>query len=177
MTGVPLTDQQRAEILDDIRETAGSTDGSVRRIAARHHVGMGSVRRIADAAGIGDAWESGSQRTAAANAQKAVHLTQRRLELQSGLIDDAEDLREKLFGNVVHLNVVRRSDEPGMSYEVVEETVLPAGPQEWRVTMGAITSAVGRTVELARLDAEQAGGEGEGAAALRAIAEALGRQG
>ena len=177
MAGAPLTDQQRADILADIQATAGTADGSVRKIAARHGVGMGSVRRIADAAGCGDAWESGSQRTAAANGQKREHLAQRRLELQSGLIDDAEHLRAKLFDKVTHLNVVRQSAGPGESYEIVEQTVLDAGPQDWRATMGAIAQAAGRIAELARLDAEANAGEGEGAKALRAIADGVGRQG
>lgn len=157
MAAPPLTDQQRADILADIRDTAGTTDGSVRRIAARHGVGMGSVRRIAEEAGLKHAWRDGAYRTEAANTAKAAHLAERRNQLQADLLDDVEELRERLLGDVVHLNVVKRSDAPGMSYEVVEQTVLPAGPEHWRATMGAITTAAGRAIELARAEAENSG--------------------
>jgi hypothetical protein len=157
VAGPPLTDQQRADIIADIRETAGTTDGSVRRIAARHHVGMGTVQRVAQQNGLALAWRDGAWRTAEANAANAVHLSERRGQLQADLLDDVEELRERLLGDVIHLNVVRESIGPGASMERVEQTKLPAGPSDWRATMGAIASAVGRSVELARLDAETTG--------------------
>ncbi|WP_372662970.1 hypothetical protein [Amycolatopsis kentuckyensis] len=41
--------------------------------------------------------------------------------------------------------------------EEVKQTVLDAGPADWRATMGAIGTAAQQTVNLARLDAETAG--------------------
>lgn len=151
----PLPREVRDAVAADIRATAGTTDGSVRRIAARHGVGMGTVRRIAADYGLADAWRDGAARTEAANAQRAAHLAERRNQLQADLLDDAEELRERLLAEVVHLNVVK---EPGpMGGERVEHTELPAGPRDWQSTMAAISAAVKTSVELARLEAENSG--------------------
>ncbi|GLW91792.1 hypothetical protein [Actinokineospora globicatena] len=151
----PLDDAVRDAIIADIRETAGTTDGSVRRIAARHHVGMGTVRRTATAAGLADAWRDGAHLTEAANAQKAAHLAERRNQLQADLLDDAEELRERLLGHVTQLHVVK--DEGPMAGERIEHTTLPAGPRDWASTMQAIAAAARVSIDLARLEAENSG--------------------
>lgn len=168
-----FTDAQRAAIADDIRATAGTPDGSYRKIAARHGCGVATVQKIAAENNLADAWQDGQAQTAAATSVKVSNAAERRAMLQLDLLDDAQALRAKLFGNVVHLNVVKgyppgtgdddadRGGGFGSLPEYVEHTVLPAGPREWRDTMSAIGIASSKSVELARLEAEQAG---EGAA-------------
>ena len=150
-------DAQRKAIADDIRATAGTPEGSYRQIAKRHECALGTIQNIAKEFELTDAWQDGQAQTAAATSVKVSNGAERRAQLQLDLLDDAQKLRSKLFGNVVHLNVVKR-DGP-MAGEQVEETVLPAGPREWRDTMGAIGIASSKSVELARLEAEQAGTE------------------
>lgn len=168
MAGLPLTDQQRADILDDIRDTAGTTDGSVRRIAARHSVGMGTVRRLAADNDLQHAWRDGAWRTEAANTQKATHLSERRNQLQADLLDDIEEVRDRFLNDVTHLNVVKVlveadpfSDKQPSQFtptvERVERTVLPPGPRDLQSMMGAITNGVRQVAELARLEAVNTG--------------------
>ncbi|MDQ3577453.1 MAG: hypothetical protein M3443_07585 [Actinomycetota bacterium] len=154
-SGYDLTPEQRAAIVTDVADTAGTSDGSVRRIAARHNVSMGSVRRVAAAAGLEHAWRDGAYRTEAANAQKAAHLAERRNQLQADLLDDVEELRERLLAEVTHLNGVKA--EGPMAGEYVERTKLPAGPRDWQSTMSAISSATKTSMELSRLEAENSG--------------------
>ena len=71
------------------------------------------------------------------------------------LLEDAQWLRSKLRGNVIHLNVVKNAGD--YSGESVEQTELAAGSREWRDTMGTIGVTSSKSVELARLEAEQAG--------------------
>ena len=154
MAGTPLNDQQRAAILDDIRDTAGTSDGSVRRIAARHGVGMGTVRRIALDAGLQHAWRDGAHRTEAANQAKAAHLAERRNQLQVDILDDIEEVRERLLKKVTHLNVVKR---PGFEGEEVVRTELDPGPRDLQSMMGAIANGARQVAELARLEAQNTG--------------------
>jgi transposase-like protein len=150
-----FTPEQRAAIAKDIADTAGTPEGSYRKIAARHGCALGTVQKIAQEHQLGDRWQEGQAQTAAATSVKQSNAAAKRAELENDLLDDAQWLRSKLRGNVVHLNVVKR-DGP-MAGEYVEETVLPAGPRDWRDTMGAIGVASSKSVELARLAAEQAG--------------------
>lgn len=150
-----LTDDQRAAIAADIDQNAGQPGGSYRDIARRHDVALGTVQKIARDNGLGDRWQEGQAQTAAATSVRQSNAAAKRAQLQEDLLDDAQKLREKLFGDVVHLHVVKL--EGPMAGETVEETRLPAGPREWRDTMGAIGVASSKSVELARLEAEQAG--------------------
>ena len=154
-----IPDAKRAEIADDIRATAGTPEGSYRKIAARHDVSNATVQKIADEHNLRDRWQAGQQQTAAATSVKQTNAAALRAALQVDLLDDAQWLRSKLRGQVVHLNVVKAEGEQAGEY--VEQTVLPAGPRDWRDTMGAIGVASSKSVELSRLEAEQAG---EGAA-------------
>lgn len=150
-----FTPAQRKAIADDIRQTAGTPEGSYRQIAKRHDCALGTIQNIAREYGLTDAWQEGQQQTAAATSVKQSNAAERRAALQLDLLDDAQKLRAKLFGDVVHLNVVKA--EGPMAGEYVQETALPAGPREWRDTMSAIGIASSKSVELARLEAEQAG--------------------
>lgn len=139
-------------MLADIQATAGTADGSVRKIAARHGVGMTSVRRIAEQHGMSDAWAGGAERVHNANVVKAATVAQKRADLQMDLLDDAQELRERLFADVIHLNVVKVD----MHLEEVQQTQLPAGPGEWRNTMTAIGIATDKAIQIAKLENEQA---------------------
>ncbi|MET9002757.1 hypothetical protein [Amycolatopsis sp. NPDC004169] len=114
---------------------------------------VSTVYRVATDYDLADAWEDRREQTEAATAAWAADLAKRRIELQSGLIDDIAELRRRLFGEVVHLHVVKVD----MVAEEVKQTVLDAGPSDWRATMGAIDTAAQQAVNLARLDAETAG--------------------
>ncbi|GAB3472379.1 hypothetical protein [Actinophytocola sediminis] len=161
------SDAQRRAIAADIEATAGTPEGSYRQIASRHGCAVATVQRIAEENNLGDRWKDGQHQTAAATSVNQTNGAQRRAALQLDLLDDAQALRARLFGDVTHLNVVKGyppgnvdDDEPrgiGPLPEYVEHTVLPAGPREWRDTMSAIGIASSKSVELARLEAEQAG--------------------
>jgi hypothetical protein len=129
---------------------------AIRRNPTRHNapsrefgVSVSAGYRVAADYDLADAWEDRHDQTEAATAARAADLAKRRTELQAGLLDDIAELRDRLFGDVIHLHVVK-SDQ-------FSETVLPAGPAEWHATMGAINAAARQTANLARLDAETAG--------------------
>ncbi|PXY20331.1 hypothetical protein [Prauserella endophytica] len=150
MPGPPLPQETRDAIADAIRRVPTP---SHRAIASEFGVSISTVYRVAVEYDLADAWEDRRERTEAATAANAAELARRRTELQAGLLDDIAELRERLFGDVVHLNVVKVD----MGREEVEQTVLPAGPAEWRATMGAITGAAAQAIGLARLEAENSG--------------------
>jgi uncharacterized protein with GYD domain len=148
--GPPLSPQVREAIAEAIRRTPTPTQ---RAIAREFGVSVSTVYRVAADYDLADAWEDRRDQTEAATAARAADLSKRRTELQAGLLDDIAELRDRLFGDVTHLHVIKVD----MGSEDVRETVLPAGPAEWRATMGAITAAAQQTANLARLDAETAG--------------------
>lgn len=170
-----ISDEKRAEIVADIKENAGKPGGSYRDIAQRHSVANGTIQAIARANGLADRWKAGQAQTAAATSVHQSNGAERRAQLQLEFLDDVAKLREKLFGEVVHLNVVKAAGP--MAGEYVEQTTVHSGPRDWRDTAGAIAALTGKAIDLARLEAEQNTGEGEGAALLRSIAESLGRKG
>jgi hypothetical protein len=165
-----FTDAQRKAIADDIAATAGTPDGSYRKIAARHGCAVGTVQKIADENNLRDRWQDGQQQTAAATSVKQSNAASLRAALQVDLLGDVAKLRGRLFGGVVHLNVVKA--EGPMAGEYVERTELPAGPRDWRDTAGAMAALIGKSVELARLEAEQAG-EGQAAGLLEQFERSL----
>ncbi|AUI56798.1 hypothetical protein [Amycolatopsis sp. BJA-103] len=146
----PLPQETRDRIADAIRRDPTPTQ---RAIAAEFGVSVSTVYRVAADYDLADSWEDRREQTEAATAARAADLAKRRTELQSGLLDDIAILRKKLFGDVVHLHVVKVDP----TAEEVRETVLPAGPADWRATMGAITGAVRETTNLARLEADTSG--------------------
>ncbi|MFJ8815442.1 hypothetical protein [Amycolatopsis thermoflava] len=146
-----IPEDLRAAIIEAMLADDGPP--SHRALAERFGVSKGTIYNIARDADLSHLWEERTARTEAATAANAAELARRRTELQAGLLDDIATLREKLFGDVIHLNVVKC----GEGFEQVEQTVLPAGPSDWRNTMGAITGATAQTIGLARLDAENTG--------------------
>ncbi|WP_410652104.1 helix-turn-helix domain-containing protein [Amycolatopsis sp. cmx-4-54] len=166
MSGHPsLPQETRERIADAIRRDPTPTQ---RAIAREFGVSVSTVYRVAADADLADAWEDRRERTEAATAARAADLAKRRTELQSGLLDDIAELRDRLFGDVVHLHVIKVDP----TAEEVRETVLPAGPSDWRATMGAITAAAQQTANLARLDAETAGA-GQASGMLEQFEESL----
>lgn len=148
-----LTPDQRAAVVEDIRANAGTADGSVRIIAARHQLSMRGVRIVAEQAGLADAWSAGASRTANATAVNIVTSAEKRAQLVHDLLDDAQELRERLFGMVTHLHVVK---DGGFEGEHVEQTKVLAGPPEWRATMSAIGTAISQANAITKLEAESA---------------------
>lgn len=51
-----MEDSKREQILADIEATAGTLDGTVRKIADRQGVSTATVQRVAKAAGLTDVW-------------------------------------------------------------------------------------------------------------------------
>jgi hypothetical protein len=158
-----IPDHTREEIADYIRAHAGTPEGTVRAIANRWGIAKSSVGRIADLHDLTDAWADGVAQTQAATAARSAYIARQRATLQEDLLDTAADLLDRLHDNVVHLNVVKclassdQDDERPPSpftptIEIVEQTVLPAGPAEWRQTMNAVQAAVAQAVSLAKLD-------------------------
>lgn len=84
-----ISDEVRAAVLADLRQTHGTPEGVLRKVADRHGVSLASVRRIGTAAG---ACGGEVTRTATENATAAAALTnaQRRERLASRLLDMAE---------------------------------------------------------------------------------------
>lgn len=164
-----LTDEQRAAVVADIETTAGTANGSVRKIAARHDMSMCGLRTVAAQAGLADAWSSGAARTAAATVGNVVTNAQLRANLERDLLEDAEELRQKLFADVTHLHVVKDGPYEG---EHVAQTTLPAGPAEWRATMSAIGTAISQANAIARLTNESAAG-GQATGLLGQFVDAL----
>ena len=150
-----FTPEQRKAIADDIRNTAGTPEGSYRAIAKRNQCALGTIQNIAREFELTDAWQDGQAQTAAATSVRQSNAAERRARLQHELLDDVDGLRERLFGEVIHLNVVKA--EGPMAGEYVNKTVLNSGPRDWRDTAGAMAALIGKSVELARLEAEQAG--------------------
>lgn len=150
-----FTPEQRAAIAEDIRQTAGTPDGSYRAIAKRHDCALGTIQNIAREFELTDAWQEGQQQTAAATSVRQSNAAERRSQLQVELLDDIAELRSRLFGEVTHLHVVKLAGP--MAGEDVEQTALPAGPRDWDSTMRAIGVAAARMLDIARFEAEQAG--------------------
>lgn len=148
-----MSDELRAAVARDISETAGTPDGSYRKIAARNGCSVATVQKVAAEAGLADAWQAGRAQTAAATEVAKTTAAAKRAQLELDLLDDAQRLRGKLFGDVAHLHVVKVDKD----LEEVRKTVLPAGPRDWDSTMRAIGVATSKAVELARVAAEQAG--------------------
>lgn len=147
----PLSRETRDAIAAAIRDREPTP--SVRDLCAEFDVAKATIYRISEEYGLRDAWEDRTHRTEAATAANAAELSRRRTELQAGLLDDIQQLRDRLFGDVTHLHVVKVD----MGAEEVQRTVLPSGPHEWRATMSAITGATQQTIGLARLEAETSG--------------------
>jgi transposase-like protein len=147
--------EQRAAIAKDIKDTAGTPEGSYRKIAARHGCSLDTVQKVARENGLADRWQEGQQQTAAATSVKQSNAAERRSQLQLELLDDIAELRSRMFGDVTHLHVVKLAGP--MAGEDVEQTSLPAGPRDWDSTMRTIGVAAARMLDLARFEAEQAG--------------------
>lgn len=92
--GVPLSPEQRAEIAEKMRETIGTPEGSVRKLAALFGVGPTSIRRIRDEFGLRSAdearamTEKAAQQTKISNADRRAALAKRLLQVAEHALDD-----------------------------------------------------------------------------------------
>ena len=158
-----IPDDVREKVIADIRELtlAGDPEGSVRAIARRRGISKSSVGRLADDAGLGNAWAEGASRTAQATESRLTYVRDQRALLQEDLLDKSSDLLERFQDEVVHLNVVKCVPEDisdggdGGGYlavERVEHTKLPPGPQDLRAMASAVAQLTKAAVDLAKLD-------------------------
>lgn len=155
-----IPDHVRDALLADIRDLAGTREGSVRALARKHGISKSSVGRIADDHGLGDRWAEGAGQTAQATESRLTYVRAQRALLQEDLLDKASDLIERMDDRVTHLNVVKCmpeaiDDEPGdgfLAVERVEHTVLPPGPGDYRAMAAAVTAMTRGAVDLAKLD-------------------------
>ena len=90
-----LNEAKREAILNDIQATAGTPDGTVRKIADRNSVSTATVQRIAKAAGLEDVWSR--DRTANASRARAVDSQALRTQLAWDHLADAVRIRERLW--------------------------------------------------------------------------------
>lgn len=150
-----LPDELRAEIADYIRAHAGTPQGSHRAISRHFGIAKATVGVIADENDLGDAWAAGVDKTQAATDARKTHLQSQRSLSQEDLLDLVADLSTRFHDEVTHLNVVKLGGED--SGEIVEKTVLPAGPADWRATAGAIAALTKAHLDLARHDKSDEG--------------------
>jgi len=155
-----LTPEQWQALVDDITATAGTPEGSVRRIAARHDVSMRTVRTVAAEAGLADAWASGRARTAAAAQARTVTAAERRAWLLCDLLDDIDELRERMFDDVT------------VPHPTMGTVTIPAGPADLRNIATAVGILVDKHVQLARLEVESTG-SGQAAGLLEQLEASL----
>lgn len=89
----PLPEDKKQTILNAIRDGAGTR--SAGSIAKEHHVGRTTVLRIAQQAGLGDAWD----RTKTLHASRARAIDGKALRTQLALdhLEDAVRIRERLW--------------------------------------------------------------------------------
>ena len=89
-----LPPQKRAAVLAAIK-AAPTTGASLRSIAEKHGVSTGTVRNIAKAAGIEDAFDR--SQTAAATAARSIDCRAAREKLKEDLLADAQKLRDRAW--------------------------------------------------------------------------------
>ena len=160
-----FTDEQRRAIADDIRQTAGTPDGSYRKIAARHNVkSLSTIQAIAKEFDLADRWQEGQANTAAATSVKQTNAAALRADLQVDLLHDAQEIRRRLWSpDGVPVWAPGQNKDGFDATAVIVTKNVEAGPREIREAMAAVGIASSKSVELARLEAEQAGaGEATG---------------
>lgn len=155
-----LTPEQWQALVDDITATAGTPEGSVRRIAARHDVSMRTVRTVAAEAGLADAWASGRARTAAAAQARTVTAAERRSWLIVDLLDDIDELRERLLDDVT------------VPHPTLGTVTVPVGPADLRNLATAVGILIDKHAQLVRLEQETSG-SGQAAGLLERFEQAL----
>lgn len=147
-----ISDETRAAVLADLRETLGTPEGALRQVAARHGISMASVRRIGDQAGV-----SGGEltRTRVENAARAAAATnaQRRERLAARLLDVAERALDDLERPALVFNFGGKDN----SYNERELQKPPVADRRNLVTTAAI--ALDKHVVLERFDSAGAAGQ------------------
>ena len=146
-----LADAQRQAIADDIQATAGQPDGSVRKIATRHDVSTATVRRIAKAAGLEDAWSRDSTKNA--TRARVADAAERRAQLAAAMLDDVAFLRDKFRQDWTKTVVV-----PGVGTSTVEADSAEVATGLQRL-MTAVGIAIDKHVALDKHDSADTGAD------------------
>lgn len=124
----PLDDIKRQAVLDDIRATAGSLEGSVRKIADRNGVSTATVRRVAESADLGNAWARDN--TKKATEAKQVDLAARLINQASRNAGVAEQILES-FENMALDDWLRVSPHSrGIVLGILQDKAVALAPPE-----------------------------------------------
>lgn len=134
-----LDEAKKQAILADIRATAGTPEGSVRKIAERAEVSTATVQRVAKAAGIEDAWSR--DKTLHASHARAIDAQALRTQLAADHLSDAVRIRERLW---------EPSEVPTATGQVVMLS-LPSA-RDVRDFMQSVGSALKISMEVERHD-------------------------
>lgn len=155
----PLDPTRRASILADIEATAGTPDGSVRKIADRQSVSTATVRRAAEAAGISDAWSR--DKTLNASRARAIDGQALRTQLAMDHLSDAVRIRERLW---------EPAEMVTATGQVVSLTLPPA--RDVKDFMQSVGSALKISMEVEKHDQGDQGAE-DAKSMLLGVAEGL----
>lgn len=141
----PLDDATREAIRADIEATAGTPDGSVRKIAARHDVSTATVRRVAKAAHLVDPWSRDS--TEKASRARSVDLAAERLRLQERWARKANEALDRSEQACTVFSF------GGQFNEYAEHTMELPPAADYRSFVTAAAVATDKMVALAKYDA------------------------
>lgn len=141
----PISDEKRAQVV-----AAVQSGRSYRDVAAEHNISLSTVAGIAKDAGV---TSDRAAQTAEAAATKRATAAERRAQLQLDLLDDAARLRAQLWQPTT-LHSFGGKDNTHNSIDLDEPLFI-----DKKNIIAAVSGAVARAIDLARLDAEQGGGQ------------------
>lgn len=150
-----ISDEVRAAVLADLRQTAGTPQGSCRKVAERNGIGMTSARRIAVAAGLSFAPDLplAQARTKGAREVLARTNAQLREELAARLLAEARDALDAIH-RPVHVYGFG-----GQYHSFAEADASSASPSDKRQLMTAAAIALDKHAVLERFDSAGAAGQ------------------
>lgn len=155
-----LPDADREAILNDIRASAGTLEGSVRKIADRNRVSTATVQRVAKAAGLDDAWSR--DKTLHASRARAIDSKSIRTQLALDHLNDAVRIRaERLWAPCTILAATGK---------LVELDLPPA--RDVKDFMASVGSALKTSMDVEKHDSGDQGAE-DAKSMLLGVAEGL----
>lgn len=159
-----LTEDERKAILDDIRTTGGSPDGSVRKIAARHDVSTATVRRIAADSDIDEPWSRDNTKNA--TRARVVDLASERAKLAERFAAESNAALDKLHAPY------RVFAFGGMDNRFSDEYLDAPPASEFKAYMTAAGIAFDKHLAAVKHD-EGTGGAEEAKSMLLGVADGL----
>jgi transposase-like protein len=146
-----ISDEVRAAVVADLRQTQGTPEGSMRQVGDRHGVSLASVRRIAAAQGL--AGTAARVRAENATAVAAQTNAQRRERLAARMLDMAERALDDMIKPATVFNFGGKDN----TYNERELSKPPTADQRNLATIAAI--AVDKHAVLERFDSAGAAGQ------------------